>query len=127
MKRVLLIITVTLSLPVVAWAASLGLTGSDLGAGTVAVVACDNAFTYTFSTLGGNVTSVTVGGIADPACEGGSLSLSLTNSAGDQIGSGGPQTVATDGDELDDSAVVTIAAQPDGEIVAGVRVVIEGP
>jgi hypothetical protein len=112
--------------PVVAAAASLGLTTQDLAAGSAPVTACDNGFTYAYTTVGGNVTAVTVGGIADPECSGGEFSLTLTNASGARLGSGGPATVPSDGDTADDSLNVSIAALPDADLVAGVRVAIAG-
>jgi hypothetical protein len=105
-----------------------GISGTSLGAGSATVAACDgNGFTVTYSVSGGNVTAVTVSGIADPGCEGGQLSLTLTNSGGTSIGSGGPLTVPTDGDVLDNSMTVPVSPQPAASQVTGIHVVVEGP
>ena len=66
-----------------------GLGAGRLGAGGATVPACDtNGFTVTYTTSGGNVTNAIVGGIADPGCEGGSLSVTLTNGT-TSVGAGG--------------------------------------
>jgi hypothetical protein len=111
----------------VALAATVGLTSSRTGSGNVAVVACDDAFTQGYATSGGKVTTVTVGGIADPACEGGSLSLRLTDAAGDSIASAGPQTVPADGDTVDDLLVLAASPQPNAGQVGGIVISVVGP
>jgi hypothetical protein len=80
---------------VFAMAASLGgITSNDVGADNTAVASCDTNGVTTAYVTGWDstdkryeVTSVTVGGVND-ACDGDNLSVSLTNAAGDQIGSG---------------------------------------
>ncbi len=112
----------------IAAAASFGITTKKVGSGDTPVPHCDaNGFSHTFTTSRGLVTAVTVGGIADPACEGGNLSLTLTNTAGDSIGMGGPQTVPTDGDTADNSVNVATSPQPLASLLAGIHVYIEGP
>ena len=106
--------------PAGSFAASLGGIGGTLGAGGASVAACDADFGTVYTTVGGNVTAVQVTGIA-AACDGGALSVTLTNAAGTAIGSGGPATISGT------SASVSISATPDGELVAGLRVSIEGP
>ena len=76
-------------------AASLGgITSNDVGADNTAVASCDTNGVTTAYVTGWDatdrryeITSVTVGGVND-ACDGDNLSVSLTNAAGDQIGSG---------------------------------------
>lgn len=112
----------------VALAAAFGISTTDAGAGDTPVVACDtNGFTVSFTTTRGNVSAVTVGGIADPACEGGSLTITVTNAAGDSIAMAGPTTVPTDGDATDNSMALTTALQPGAAQVAGYHVNITGP
>lgn len=106
--------------PAGAFAASLGIVPGALGAGQVAVTSCDSDFSADYTTVSGNVTAVSVTGIAAP-CAGGALSLTLTNGAGTSVGSGGPVGVSGG------SANVSISATPDAEVVAGIRVSIEGP
>jgi hypothetical protein len=115
------------ALPVVAAAANLGVTAAKLGAGGATVAACDGAFTETYTTVSGNVTSVTVADIADPACEGAELSLRLTDTAGASIASAGPATVATDPDTSPNSVTVAVGGQPDADAVAGIRISLTGP
>jgi hypothetical protein len=124
------IVTATLLLGfAVASAASLGgIGGSSLGADDAPVSACDsNGFTVGYTTSGGNVTSVTVSGIADPGCEGGSLQLRLKDSTGASIGAGGPQTVPTDGDTTDNSMNVSASPTPDAALVTGISITVSGP
>jgi hypothetical protein len=110
-------------------AAALGGVNTDrFGAGNAALVACDaNAFTVTYTTVGGDVTAATVADIADPGCEGGELSITVTNNAGDSIASGGPSSIAADGGTSPNSLIVSVTPQPAAEQVAGVHVVVVGP
>lgn len=118
---------VALGLPVAAFAGALPGAPGMVAGGTAPVSACDTAFGHTYTTLSGNVTSVLVSGIADPACEGGRLSLTLTDAAGAALGSGGPVTIPTDGNTADNSATVSLTPTPDGDVVAGIRIAISGP
>lgn len=111
-----------------ALAAQLGLTSTKTGSGNTSVVACDSdGFTNGYTTSHGIVTAVTIGGIADPACEGGTVRVTVTNSSGSSIASAGPQTVPTDGDTADNSVTLTTSPQPSATLVAGIHVVVEGP
>src|SRR5436309_15314473 len=57
-----------------ALAAPVVLTSAKVGGGNTSVVACDtDGLTQSYTTSRGNVTAVVVGGIADPACEGGTI------------------------------------------------------
>jgi hypothetical protein len=112
----------------VAYAAGIGISTRKVGGGNTAVVACDtNGFTVTFTTTRGNLTAITVGGIADPACEGGTLRVTVTDTSGASIAAGGPQTVPTDGDTSDNSLTVSTSPQPAASQVAGYNVSIVGP
>lgn len=112
----------------VAMAASFGVATTKVGTGDAAVVACDtNGFTLSFTTSRANLTAVTVGGIADPACEGGSLAVTVTSSTGASIATGGPQTIPADGDSTDNSVTVSASSQPSATQVAGYHVSITGP
>jgi hypothetical protein len=110
-------------------AAGLGpFTSAPVAGGNAAIVACDSdGFSVTYTTSGGDVTSVTVGGIADPDCEGGELSLTLTDAGNGSIASGGPESVGADGDTSPNSIVVPVAAQPAAEGVAAYHIVVTGP
>jgi hypothetical protein len=131
LKRVIVVsvAVTTLASSAFASAASLGgITGGSVGAGEAAIPACDTTgVSVSYTTTGGTVTTVTVGGLADPGCEGGALSLTLTNTAGDSIASGGPQTIPTDGDTADNSVNVSVSPNPAAENVAGYHVSIAGP
>ena len=112
-----------------AFAASLGgLSAGQLGAGDAVVSACDSdGFSVSYTTSSGNVTAVNVSGIADPGCEGGDLSVTLADASGAAVGSGGPQTVAADGDTTDNSMTVTLSPTPAASVVTAVHVVVAGP
>jgi hypothetical protein len=89
--------------------------------GSTPVVACDtDGFTITYTTTGGNVTSVDVGGIA-VACNGASLAVTVVNSSRTSVASGGPVTVSGT------SATVSVSPNPPGATPAGVDVSIVGP
>jgi hypothetical protein len=90
---------------VLAMAASLGgITSTQVGADNVALASCDTdgvTTSYTTAWDGSDdryeISTVTVGGVAD-ACDGQTLSVSLTDTGGNQIGSGTfaiPTSVAT--------------------------------
>lgn len=117
----ILIVLAAVAASVPGFAATVGLGPDTLGNGNSAISTCDTSFTYTYTTSGGNVTSVNVGGIADPACTGGSLVLTLTNAAGASMGGGGPVTIPAGG------SVAVPTSSVDGELVAGARVAISGP
>jgi len=112
---------------VFAMAASLGgITSNDVGADNTTVASCDtNGVTTSYATGWDatdqryEITSVTVGGVND-ACDGDTLSVSLTNSAGAQIGSGTltiPTSAAT-------SHTVTMSTAPSAQLTTGVHVLI---
>ena len=111
------------------FAASIGgLTAKNLGAGSAVVPSCDaNGFSVSYTTTAGLVTAVNVGGIADPGCEGGQLSLRLANSSGTSVGAGGPSTVPTDAGTVDNAMTVTVSPQPAAGVVTAVHVVVTGP
>lgn len=110
-------------------AAALGGVGSDrVAAGNAAIAACDgNGFSVSYTTVGGNLTTATVADIADPGCEGGDLSITITDSGGASIGSGGPTSIPTDGDTSPNSLTVSVSPQPTAEQVAGMHVAVVGP
>ena len=123
MKRSLLLAALALAATAtVAAAASLGgVGGGAVGAGDATVAACDNGFTVSYTTVGGNVTAVTVGDIA-AACAGGSLRVTVTDAGGSSIAAGGPQTLTAD-----DSTTVSVSPQPLAEDAAAVDISIVGP
>ena len=112
---------------VFAMAASLGgITSNQVGADNTAVASCDtNGVTTSYATGWDatdkryEITSVTVGGVND-ACDGETLSVSLTDSTGAQIGSGSvaiPTSAAT-------SHTVTMSTAPSAQSTTGVHVLI---
>jgi len=112
----------------VAVAATLSVGSATLGVGNGAVPHCDvNGFTHSFTTSRGNVIGVTVGDIADPACEDGDLQRTLTNAAGDSVASAGPQTVPTDGDGIANSMTLPTSPQPAAGQVLGIHLNLKGP
>ncbi len=102
------------------------LSSRNVAGASAAVVPCDTVFSVTYTTSGGKVTTVTVGGIADPACEGGQLKLTLLG-GGATLGSGGPVTVPTDAGTVDNSVAVSVSPQPNAWLVDEVAVVVAGP
>jgi hypothetical protein len=129
LRHLLLLGTVVAATPIcAAAAASLGLgTSAALGSGGAPVARCDdNGVAVAYTTVGGNVVSVTVSGIADPGCEGAALSLQILNSSGTSIASGSA-TVAADGDAADNSESVTVSPRPAAEAPTVVHVSLVGP
>lgn len=130
MKRIAIwtIVVAIVAAPVIGAAATLGVDPGILGAGSADIAPCDtNGFSESYTTSSGNVTSVAISGIADPACEGGELKLTITNSAGVSIGAGGTVTIPTDGDTVDNSVNVPIASGPFAGNVARLYISIVGP
>jgi hypothetical protein len=123
----ILIVVAVLGAATVAFAATLGpLTQSSVGSTTGNVNACDtDGFSIAYTTSRGNVAQATIGGIKEPACAGGSLSLTLTDASGASIGSGNAVTVPAMSDP--GSVAVPLTVQPYAGNVAGFRVVIVGP
>jgi hypothetical protein len=129
--RVLLLVAAatTIAASMTGSAASLGTVSSTLvGAGSASVPRCDpDGFTISYTTSGGAVTSVTIGAVADPGCEGGRLSVTLVDSAGASIASGGPVTVPTDGDTSSNAVSVSVSPNPAADKVAAYHAVVAGP
>ncbi len=120
--------TTILASSIFAAAASLGGMSGGVLAASAAIPSCDSTgVTTAYTTSGGNVTAVTVNELADPGCEGGKLSVTLTNSAGESIASGGPQTIPADGDTVDNSVTVSVSPNPAAENVAGYEIPIVEP
>lgn len=113
---------------VYAMASSLGgVTSAKVGADNVAVAACDtNGVTTAYTTAWDatdevyEITAVTVTGI-DNACDGQTVSISLTNSSGAQIGSG---TTSIASDVLVTSQAVTLSTAPSAKLTENVHVLI---
>ena len=129
MKRTLIAVTAGLVVfaSVFAMAASLGgITGSTVGADNTTVASCDtDGVTTSYATSWDatdkryEVTTVTVAAVND-ACDGKSLSVSLTDTTGAQIGTGTlaiPTSAAI-------SHAVTMTTAPSAALTLGVHVVI---
>jgi hypothetical protein len=130
MKRIAIwtIAVAVVAAPVIGAAATLGVDPGILGAGSADVAPCDTTgFSETYTTSGGNVTSVAISDIADPTCEGGELSLTITNAAGVSIGGGGAVTIPTDGDTAANSVNVPVVSGPFAGNVARLHISIVGP
>lgn len=112
----------------VALAATLVPSSSAVAAGSASVQSCDaGGFTYAFSTFRGNLTGVTVGDIADPACEGGTLHTTLRDAGGTVVATAGPLVVPTDGDSVANSMTLATSAQPAASTVSAIDVNVSGP
>lgn len=109
-----------------AMAASLGgLSLANLGADDGAVSSCDSdgmSTTYTLAydatDLRLEITAVTVSGISN-SCDGKTLSLTLTNSAGTSIGSG---SATITNDAALTSQAISLATVPGAELVANLHI-----
>ena len=123
-----LVVTALLCTAAAAVPAAASMLGAGSGhaptAGGVAVAECDDAQTVAYETEGGLVTSVTVGGIADPSCSGGRLSVTLT-ATGVGVASGGPVTVPSDADSDDDAVPVAVTPAAPAAQVDRTDVLIE--
>ena len=123
-----LLAALLVSVTVFAMAASLGgITSDSLGADSAAVATCDSdgvATSYTTAYDAGDgryeVTAVVVTGI-DNACDGKSIAVTLTTTAGASVGSGST-TVPTDAGAT--SATVTLTAAAPAATAANVHVLI---
>ena len=116
---------IVLATVVLASAASLGVTSRRLGAGTAAVAACDSdgfAYLYAIDTTG-QIVSVTVNSIAS-ACAGGTLRVTLANSAATAIGSG---VVTLPSVSFSGTVTLALSPTPQSSLVASAYAAIEGP
>jgi hypothetical protein len=114
-----------LSALVVGVAASLAPTSRNLGAGTVAIAACDSdgfAYRYAIDTAG-RIVSVTVDSIAS-GCAGGTLRVTLANSVSTAIGSGAVTLASV---AFSGTVTVTLSPTPQSSLVASAYAAIEGP
>lgn len=128
-KAAIVVLALIVSVAVIpGFAATLGgITSKQLGAGNAVVAACDtNGFTVSYTTSAGSVSAVNLGGIADPGCEGGQLSLTLADASGGVVVSGGPQTVPTDAGTVDNAMSVAVTSTPAAAVTA-IHVVVTGP
>jgi len=104
-----------------------GVTAKKLGAGKAIVAACDpDGLTVDYTTSTGSVTAVSIGGIADPGCEGGALALVVANVSGTSVGAGSG-TVPTDAGTVDNTISISLSPTPAAGVVSATHVVITGP
>lgn len=128
-KRVLIAVLAALIVfaGVLAMAASLGgITSATVGADDTVVASCDtDGVTAGYTTAWDatderyEVTAVTIGGVSD-TCDGQTMSVSLTDSSGAQIGAGSvalPTSAAT-------SHTVTLSTAASAEATVGLHIVI---
>ncbi len=130
MRRVVTATVVGLTVGAAAFASASAVTvntGGNLGAGSTTVASCDTtgvvtSFTLgTFDTTAGyTVSAVGVSSIDSPACNGKSVSVTLSDVSDNSVGSGGPVTVATGAT----SVTVTLSAAVAASKIAHVYVVI---
>ena len=123
MRRLLILcsaVAVGVPCSLAAAAALQGVSPSPVASGSGSVAQCDtDGFTVTYTTSGGNVTSVAIGGIA-AACNGGSLQVTLVNGSRESLASGGPVTVSGP------SQTLTVSPQPRAANVAGTDISVAG-
>lgn len=124
MRRIALsIISVAIILLTVAGsAATLGLASTDLGAGQATVAPCGDtsSVTRTYTTTGGTVTAIELANF--PAgCEGGAAEVTVTDTTGAVVASGGP--VAVSGG----AASIPLSPSPNPSQVNTAHVVVSGP
>jgi hypothetical protein len=111
----------------VALAATFAVNTQKLGSGSASIARCDtNGFTVTPTLSGSNITAVVLGDIADPACEGASIRVTLTNSSNTSVSSGGPTTIATDGNTSPNSQSVSVTSVAETTVVS-IRFSVIGP
>lgn len=109
-------------------AALTSVAGGAVGAGSAAVAPCDaDGFGAAYTISGGGITAVTVTGIADPDCEGAVVRVAIVDASGAAIGTGGPESVAVDGDAVDNVATVSVGGLPAALDARRVEIVLEGP
>ena len=128
-KRTILALLVSLVVfgSLYAMAASLGgITSDSVGADSTVVASCDtDGVTAAYVTAWDatdkryEITTTTVGGVAD-TCDGRTMSVSLTDTSGAQIGSGSlviPTSGAT-------SFAVTMSTPPSAKLTEGIHILI---
>lgn len=125
LNRVMFVAMVTFGLgSVSAFAAHLSLSNNTLGAGTTAVVRCDNPanWTYTYTkNANGQVTNITVGNIAN-TCTNGNLSLTSTDSSGNNASSSSSPILFTSS-----SVNVTLSTPEYPATLTNLAIVVTGP
>jgi hypothetical protein len=126
----ILVAVAALTTGAVAYAAGLGpIAPAGVGSDSAGVAPCDpDGFTVSsWVTSQGNVTQATIGGIKEPDCAGGALSVTLTDSSGAGIGTATTVTVPSAADPGSVTVGFPSGQQPYAGNVAGFRVAIVGP
>ena len=127
-RSILFAFALVLATAAVASAATIGLTSQNLGVGQTAVARCDtDGFTVSYALTSGNVVSVTLNGIADPGCEGGSLKVTMVNGSGTSVGASSTTTLPADGDTVPNSITVSVSPTPAEANVVGIHISVTGP
>ena len=109
-----------LLMSVTASAATMPTVTGKVGGGSASVGRCDaDGFTTNFTTSGGRITSVTVGGIA-AGCAGGSLRVTITQGNA-SAATGGPLTISSS------THTVSVTGAPNAWEVDGFKAVVVGP
>lgn len=116
---------------VLASAASLGVTGNTLGAGTVVIASCDTDgvtlnYTNAYTPASGvyRTSAVTIGGL-NAACNGKRLDITLKDATGASLGTGSITALSlTVGPPAVTTANVTLGTTADASAVVGAAVVI---
>ena len=129
-RRIVLALLVSVAVfgSLYAMAASLGgISSGNLGADTSIIASCDtNGVTAAYATAWDatdkryEVTSVTIGGVAD-TCDGQTLNVSLTDSSGAQLASG---TLSIPTSAATSFTVTPLSADPSAKLVEGISVLI---
>ena len=105
-----------------------GATSPPTAAGKTLVSRCDTAVTVTYATTGGLLSSATVTGIADPACEGGTARIAIQNAGGVMLAQSNPVTIPVDGDTAANQVTLPLSpATVNPDLLASYDVVITGP
>lgn len=105
-----------------------GVSSPTVAAGAAAVTPCDpDGVSVAYTTSDGLVTHVTIGALADPACETGRLAITLVDSTDASIGATAATSVPADGDTADNTVTLSISPTPAADAVAGYHLSITGP
>jgi hypothetical protein len=119
-----LVVIAGVAAAVYAAAAALGTGTGTVQSGNAAVAACQTGgFTFTNTLSGGNVQSVSVGGITS-ACANGNLTLNLTNSSVTSVGAG---TATIPSGCSGCSVSVALSPQPPATSVVAYVLGVRGP
>ncbi len=109
-------------------AASLDVSSAgSLGAGSASIPSCDDTVDISYKLDETKVTHVIVAGIADPACVGANLSLTLVDTDGNALVSTSPVRVQLGAGNGSTAVTVELSSPVDVAAVSNVHVMLEGP